>query len=160
MRETSIEKEIVKALSTTREKLNYKQIAWITGGWFEEYVYYRVQEIVQPDEIELGLHISRKGARLRNELDVVFIKNNRLFVIECKTGVETERKFNEIVYKACALREALLGVSCYSYIASLKPDSTDDLKKVASNMDITFWDHKIMTEKLDEVLTGINNSVI
>ena len=143
------------------DKLTYKQIAWITGGWFEEYMYYRVNETIQPDEITLGIRISRKESKLRNELDVVFIKNNRLFVIECKTGVETERKFNEIVYKACALREALLGVSCYSYIASLKHDNTtDDLKKIASNMDITFWDNEILVNHLDNTLNEIKQQTV
>ena len=50
--------------------------------------------------------------------------------------------FNEIVYKACALKEALLGVSCHSYIFSLKSDIDGDLKKIAENMDITFCDHE------------------
>lgn len=133
-------------------KLSRRQIEWITGGWFEEYVYYRVKKTVVPDFITLGLHISRKGVKRNNELDVVFMKDNHLYVVECKTGVETEHKFSEIVYKACALKESLLGVSCCSFIASLKRDSTDDLKKIAANMDIVFWDYTIMTSKLGKVL--------
>ena len=139
------------------DRLSQDQIEWITGGWFEEYVYYIVQQAVSPDDIALGMHVSRKGIKRINELDVVFIKNNRFFVIECKTGVETERLFNEIVYKACALREALLGVSCHSYIASLKSDYSDDLKKIASNMDITFWDYEVMTTRLEEELKKLSN---
>lgn len=129
-------------------RLARPQIEWITGGWFEEYIYYRVQKDIAPDDCRTGVHISRKGVKRDNELDVVFIKNNRFFVIECKTGVETERMFNEIVYKACALREALLGMTCHSYIASLKHDTNDDLKKIAANMDITFWDYAAMTAGL------------
>ena len=78
-------------------------------------------------------------------MDVVFTKGNKLFVIECKTGVQTERLFNEIVYKVCAIREALLGVSSYSYIFSLKKDYTDVLKRIAQNMDIIFVDRNILT---------------
>jgi len=132
----------------TNDRLTHEQIEWLTGGWFEEYLYYMAEKYMKPDDILIGVHISRKGVKRNNELDAVFMKDNRLFVIECKTGVETERMFNEIVYKACALREALLGVSCYSYIASLKPDNKDDLKKIAKNMDIIFWDRTIMTKKL------------
>lgn len=74
----------------------------------------------------------------------VFTKGNKLFVIECKTGVQTESKFNEIVYKACAINDALLGVSCYSYIFSLKKDDGHKLKRIADNMGLTFVDHDIL----------------
>lgn len=134
------------------DRLTHAQLAWITGGWFEEYIYYRVRDFVHPDDIKLGVHISRSRVPRNNELDVVFMKNNRLFVIECKTGVETERMFSEVVYKACALREALLGVSCHSYIASLKKDSNDNLDKIAHNMDITFWDYADLTSRFADVL--------
>ena len=82
----------------------------------------------------------------------MFMKNNRLFVIECKTGVETERMFSEIVYKACALREALLGVSCHFYIASLKKDGNDNLDKIAKSMDIVFWDHAEIVNRFPKVI--------
>jgi hypothetical protein len=116
-----------------------------------------VHKAVIPDDIRLGIHIVRKGVPRNNELDVVFIKNNRLFVIECKTGVETERMFSEIVYKACALREALLGVSCHSYIASLKKDSNDNLDKIARSMDIVFWDYAEIVNRLPKVLKDMLN---
>ena len=127
--------------------LNRYELEYLTGGWFEEYVYYLVKKSVKPDDITLGVKISRAGIRHNNELDVVFTKRNKLFVIECKTGVQTERLFNEIVYKVCAIKEALLGVSCYSYIFSLKMDESNDLKRIAENMDITFIDHAILTTK-------------
>ena len=125
--------------------LNHSELEYLTGGWFEEYVYYQVEKYVQPQDIALSAVISRKGVRHTNELDVVFTKGNKLFVIECKTGVQTERLFNEIVYKACAISESLLGVSCYSYIFSLKKDDDDLLKCIAANMDITFVDYGILT---------------
>lgn len=127
--------------------LSRYELEYLTGGWFEEYVYYLVKNSVKPDDITLGVRISRAGVRHNNELDVVFTKRNKLFVIECKTGVQTERLFNEIVYKVCAIKEALLGVSCYSYIFSLKMDESNDLKRIAENMDITFIDHAILTTK-------------
>ena len=121
------------------------ELEYLTGGWFEEYVYYFVQRYIKPQDLALSVIISRGSLRHNNELDVVFTKGNKLFVIECKTGVQTERLFNEIVYKVCAIREALLGVSCYSYIFSLKRDDTDVLKRIADNMDITFVDYDILT---------------
>lgn len=127
------------------DELCKSELAYITGGWFEEWVYYRICNQLHPQQATLGIRIWRAGVRRRNELDVVFIHNNKLFVVECKTGVETERLFNEIVYKACALREALLGVSCHSYIFSLKDDDSGDLKRIASNMEISFFDRSVLT---------------
>ena len=121
------------------------EIEYLTGGWFEEYVYYLVKKYIKPQDLALGVHISRQGIKHNNELDVVFTKGNKLFVIECKTGVQTERLFNEIVYKLCAISEALLGVSCFSYIFSLKHDESDVLKRIADNMGISFVDHDILT---------------
>ncbi len=121
------------------------EIEYLTGGWFEEWVYYHICNQLHPQQATLGVRIWRAGVRRRNELDVVFIHNNKLFVVECKTGVETERLFNEIVYKACALREALLGLSCHSYIFSLKDDDSGDLKRIASNMEISFFDKSVLT---------------
>lgn len=127
--------------------LSKREVEYLTGGWFEEYVYYLVKKRIKPQDIALGVKISRNNVNHDNELDVVFTKGNKLFVIECKTGVHTEKLFNEIVYKLCAISEALLGVSCCSYIFSLKPDETDILKKVARNMDITFVDRGILTSQ-------------
>ena len=125
--------------------LNKCELEYLTGGWFEEYVYYLVKKRIKPQDIALSVRISRNHIKHDNELDVVFTKGNKLFVIECKTGVQTERLFNEIVYKSCAIKEVLLGVSCCSYIFSLKRDDTDVLKRIAENMDLSFVDYGILT---------------
>ena len=120
------------------------EIEYLTGGWFEEYVYYLVKKFLNPQDIAIGVEISRKGMKHKNELDVVFMKGNKLFVIECKTGVQTERLFNQIVYKACAISEALLGISSNPYIFSLKKDDKNEVKRISENMGITFVDNSIL----------------
>lgn len=135
------------------------EIDFLTGGWLEEYVYYFVKHNIKPDDIQKGVHISKKNVRTHdNELDVVFTKNNHLYVMECKTGVETTGKFNEIVYKVCALKEALLGLSCHSFIVSFKKDiEGNELKKVAKNMDVTFCDNAILTspKRMNKLLSNM-----
>ena len=133
--------------------LNHSELEYLTGGWFEEYVYYQVKKYVQPQDIALSVVVSRNGVRHTNELDVVFTKGNKLFVIECKTGVQTERLFNEFVYKVCAVSESLLGVSCCDYIFSLKKDEGNFLKRIAANMDVTFVDNDILTSPKKMQLT-------
>jgi len=147
--------EPVPKLQELLEFINYQMddtntltgadIEYITGGWFEEYVYYLVKKYVVTQDLVMNLQVYKKGMRHRNELDVAFTKGNKLFVIECKSGVDSERMFNEIVYKACALKEALFGIACNSYVFSLKKDESGELKKTASKMDITFCDYEMMT---------------
>lgn len=126
------------------------EIDFLTGGWFEQYVYYLMLKYVQPDDIHIGVHIKKKNVPYHdNELDVVFTKNNHIYVMECKTGVDNNSMFNEIVYKACALKDALLGLSCHSFIISLKKDNPEDgLKKVAANMDVTFIDYTLLAHPM------------
>lgn len=114
-----------------------EEIDFLTGGWFEEYAYHLLKRIVSPQQIAIGVRISHDGSSHDNELDVVFIKANTLFVVECKTGIATDHMFNEIVYKACALKEAFLGMACHSYIFTLKNDRDGRLREVADMMGIT-----------------------
>ena len=115
------------------------EVDYLTGGWFEEYVYYTLLRLVSPQQIAIGVRIARPGTQHNNELDVVFIKANTLFVVECKTGVASDHMFNEIVYKASALKESFLGPSCHSYIFTLKNDYDHRLQQVASIMGITLF---------------------
>ena len=148
----------IEFVPETKGVLAHEELEYLTGGWFEEYVYHMVKKYVKPQDIAISVVISRQGVRHNNELDVVFTKGNKLFVIECKTGVQTERLFNEIVYKVCAISEALLGVSCNSYIFSLKKDDSDVLKRIADNMGITFVDNSMLTtpRKLQLAMARIN----
>ncbi len=128
--------------------LNTAELDYLTGGWFEEYVYHLIKTVLQPDEIAIGVHIDGiTEIKHNNELDVCFIKDNQFYVIECKSGISSESMFNEIVYKVSALKEVLLGVDCRSYIFSLKKDPTGDLKKIAKYMDITFCDYDTLTKE-------------
>jgi len=135
---------------------NY-EIEYLTGGWFEEYVYALIKEVLQPDDIAMGVHISNGIIKHNNELDVCFIKSNKLFVIECKTGVSSEKLFNDIVYKVCALKEVLLGTS-NSYIFSLKKDMKGIWKKTAKYMGLTFCDWMSLTkpDNLKRILNEMN----
>ena len=145
----------IQFIPSQKGLLTHEELEYLTGGWFEEYVYHLMKATVQPDDLAIGVHIDGiTEIKHNNELDVCFIKNNQLFVIECKSGIKSDSMFNEIVYKVSALKEVLLGLDCHSYIFSLKKDPTGDLKKIAKYMDVTFCDYDILTqeEKLRKVL--------
>lgn len=117
--------------------LNRGEIEYLTGGWFEEYLYYKIKKYISPQDIKLGVLIKRTENTNQNDLDVVFISGNKLFVIECKTGILGEKMFNETVYKATAIKEAVLGLSANTFIVSLAPKD-DKLKNTAKNMGIQY----------------------
>lgn len=147
--------DFIKFTPSKKGELQHNELDYLTGGWFEEYVYYLIKNIIKPDDIALGVHIDGcTEIRHNNELDVCFIKNNQFYVIECKSGIGSESMFNEIVYKVSALKEVLLGVDCKSYIFSLRKDPTGDLKKIAKYMDVTFADYDTLTqeEKMKKLL--------
>lgn len=73
-------------------QLNKLEIKYLTGEWFEEYVANKIKEELSllDDEIETGLIITKKnknGVDIRNEMDVLFIFNDKLYTIECKTSI-------------------------------------------------------------------------
>ncbi|MBJ7556677.1 Card1-like endonuclease domain-containing protein [Marinomonas spartinae] len=82
------------------------------GGWMELFVYEQVRRlktnIPQIQDIRLGLEISYKE-EIKNELDVVFLADNQLYLIEVKTSYLADKivPANQMIYKLEALSNAL-----------------------------------------------------
>ena len=128
-------------------KLTKEELDYLTGGWFEEYCYYLAGREFEPEDILIGVHIARPNIDHDNELDIVFIKDNELHVIECKSGITNTKLFNEIIYKACALKEALLGLKCDYHLYTLKKDDDQhNLRKFATAMGINYRGYESLTE--------------
>ena len=136
---------------TEDNKLNSKEIEFLTGGWYEEYMYYLIEDKIQPDDIALGVFIKQSENTNTNDLDVVFTKGNKLFVIECKTAITktqfkgVEAMFKEISYKSATLKATLLGLPSNSYICSLN-ESDESFKKIAQKMGIIYYDRSYFTD--------------
>lgn len=132
---------------------------FLTGGWYEEYVYDLIKTRIQPQDIAIGVTVENSETTGQNDLDVVFTLGNKLFVVECKTGIAGEKMFKETVYKATALKEILLGLSGNSYIFSLNQDPDEKTKKTAKNMGITYYDRPffLSEEKFEMIVNDIRN---
>ena len=125
-------------------QLSPTEVQYLTGNWFEEYLYHTIQTVIAPDDIALGVEIRKRGGETCNDIDIAFTLNNQLYAIECKTGVGKRSLFNQIVYKACALNEALLGIRSFSYIFSLNTDHNDIMHRMAQNMRINYCDREVV----------------
>ena len=140
-------------------KLDKSDTVYLTGGWFEEYVYNFISQKVIPQDITLGLKVDTKNG---NDLDVVFTKGNKLYVIECKTGFAKEVMLKEIVYKASAIGSMLRGITVSSYIFTMQ-DAGDNQEKYAGickNMNITYVGREsfLNEDEMDSLAQNIINS--
>lgn len=92
--------------------LNKYEVRYLTGNWFEDYVYYRLRNELNPGEnLKAGISIKREGAE--NEFDVMMVHDGLLYTIECKTSLyyESEEREENIIpltiYKSTALQNNL-----------------------------------------------------
>ncbi|MFN4254821.1 MAG: Card1-like endonuclease domain-containing protein [Saprospiraceae bacterium] len=136
--------------------LGADEIQFLISGWWEAYLFFRLKkDLALPDAaIATGCHIRRDGAT--NEMDIVFLKNNKLFVVECKTGFDKatfKDNFNDAIYKMAALRSAL-GLRVPGFLAmldlKLREQPSGNIKKDhadrAKAFDTTLIDRKILND--------------
>ncbi len=98
----------IKFPQSNQDTLTKKEIKYLTGEWFEEYVYSWVQNIrkIKANEIAISIQIRRQS--VQNEFDVMYTSDNALHVIECKSSIYdpgSERNIlDESLYKLAALK--------------------------------------------------------
>lgn len=104
-------------------ELSKHEIKYLTGEWFEEFISNKLAHELNlsSDQIKTGIVISKKNkdrATIPNELDVVFIWKNRIYLIECKTSVFFDNMMpdgstkpvsiiGETLYKSDSLKQGL-----------------------------------------------------
>ena len=99
---------------------------YLGGEWFEEYVYLRIKRDfkLRDEDIAKSVKICRLSSTSNdNELDVVFVQDNALYVIECKVsmtgyGKEPKSVVDEYLYKLAAISKDF-GLRVNSYIFTL-----------------------------------------
>jgi hypothetical protein len=142
-------------------------IRYLTGDWFEEYVYFKVKEELNLDDTEIGKGYKINKDGVSNELDIMFIYRHKLYIIECKTsvsytqnilqnGVEKEKNTNllgEILYKSDALRNKF-GLFANTSVFTLSP-IRDTNGKTLENMK----DH-IKRAKLSNVTIAAKQDIV
>ncbi len=115
-------KELRSAQTAPRPELR----RYLGGEWFEEYVYLRIKRDfkLRDEDIAKSVKICRLSSTSNdNELDVVFVKDNALYVIECKVsmtgyGKEPKSVVDEYLYKLAAISKDF-GLRVNSYIFTL-----------------------------------------
>lgn len=97
------------------EKDGWKR-TFFEGGWLEYFAYRTIlelkAEIPKIKEVAFGVKLQRENAH--DEADVLFIANNQLFVVECKTGNNVN--INLHLQRLDSLRKRLGGSTAHSLL--------------------------------------------
>lgn len=119
--------------------LSEKEIKYFIGGWWEEYLYHFIKTKLNLSDDQIGINIeinkdNSKRFSAGNEFDIIFIYENKFYVIECKTGIKDLAKtgiqvFNEYVYKLAALNKFFgLGAKLSLCILQSLPNDNEELR--------------------------------
>lgn len=100
--------------------------AFFSGSWFEEYIYSKVMDDFKLETAYIGLNVQLRRDNCStthdNEYDVVFVKNNELYVIEAKVSVGNEKyikdNLEKYMYKLAAITRDF-GLRVHSAIFTL-----------------------------------------
>ncbi len=86
-------------------------VGYVSGGWLEDYVLLSARAVGGLNDIVASLRVAstpptakpNDAAISRNEMDVAWLADNRLFVLECKT-MTTPMQYTDVIYKAAFQR--------------------------------------------------------
>ena len=97
---------------------------YLSGAWLEEFVWHTAKDAGAGD-VGLSVTVTDNADTkhdIRNEMDVVVVHNNRLLMIECKTGnLARDRKDEDIIYKLDSLTDQAGGLFGAGALVSFRP---------------------------------------
>lgn len=122
---------------------------FVNGGWLEEHTYNCVcklrdelkkdssgEELIQDLRRSMCVEKIHQEIVIKNELDVAFLADNKLHIIECKTkrldrdsGPHAEGA--EVLYKLDTLRDHIGGLQAHAMLVSYKPLKQEHLCRAA-----------------------------
>ena len=99
-------------------------VKYLDGGWLEEFVWNILNDNKKDlniADVTLGAVIRPVGSGSTNELDVSFIRNYGLNIVECKTGKQQD-KMQDNQYKLSAIASSLKALRYSTYLVSNSPN--------------------------------------
>ena len=140
-------KKLIKA--TTQSNPN--MINFFTGGWFERYVFYQVNELLVNSGIKFTFLKSSRGKHATGqnfELDLIFFINNQPLWIECKSG----QNYNSYLQKYSDYRK-LLQIPKQRAFLIVTDLSKEQTVKYTKLWNITVVNIDNFVEEIDKVVT-------
>lgn len=119
-------------LSTVDEKftgrLEKHAAEFLTGKWLEVFVWSLLLSFVDKGiwDLHLGVSAGRKGPGENNDLDVSFMRNQSLCIVECKTGgQEHDPEADDVLYKIEAIKSGPKALRVDTYLATTSDNVKD-----------------------------------
>lgn len=112
-------------------RLDRPAVEFLTGKWLEVFVWSLLLPFVGKDiwDLHLGVSAGKKGPGENNDLDISFMKNQSLCIVECKTGgQEHDPEGDGVLYKIEAVKSGPKALRVNAYLATTS-DNIKDLKK-------------------------------
>lgn len=140
--------QLSKLLGFNPKQMSKRQVEYIIGGWFEEYIFFIVkQHLNLPDDTcSIGVTITKNGNAVSskgNEFDVVFLRGTELHVIECKSSIDKQLLLNTLYKQAAALRRDF-GLRIKSAVITMSMETRKDKwkneKDRAEYLEISLFD--------------------
>lgn len=136
----------------------------VNGGWLEMHAYaicLNLKKQLGIQDVARSIEVKRQQGKseVLNEIDVGFLQNNRLFLLECKTKVYSghNRKHDEgaeVLYKLDSLRDLLGGLQAQAMLVSVKKLKKHNLSR-AKELQIQYCGHedlKFLEQKIADWL--------
>jgi hypothetical protein len=123
---------------------------FVNGGWLEEHVHGLLLGLrakhPELQDVARSVRIEREVGNnaVRNEVDVMFLANNRLHIVECKTkrfsagpdDVDGETSGADLLYKVNSLRDILGGLTTRALVVSFRGLTASDDRR-AADLEVT-----------------------
>jgi hypothetical protein len=143
-------------ISPIPEKEGWKR-TFFEGGWLEYYTYRAVlelkAEIPKLKDVAFGVKLQRENAY--DEADVLFVANNQLFIVECKTGANVN--VNLHLQRLDSLKKRLGGTTAHGLLV-MTEDIGANLNK-ANLLNVGVIDGKQLTDLKEHLKNWILNEI-
>ena len=137
------EYQLITLKGKTLNFLSESNCRWLAGLWLEDHVFHvmdelrkqpslQIQDLAESVEVIYAGKARSQQAKVDNELDILFLADNRLFVIECKTRVfsgKTNNNASEAIYKLATLKRELGGSQARAMFVSYYPIRDEDKRR-------------------------------
>ncbi|MBN1236756.1 MAG: DUF1887 family protein [Methanotrichaceae archaeon] len=104
---------------------------FLTGKWLEVFVWSLLLPFVGKGiwDLHLGVLAGKSGPGENNDLDVTFMRNQSLCIVECKTGgQEHDPEANDVLYKIEAIKSGPKALRVDTYLATTSDNVLDPKK--------------------------------
>lgn len=101
---------------------------FLTGKWLEVFVWSLLLPFQGKGiwDVHMGVSAGKSGPGGYNDIDVSFMRNQSLCIIECKTGAQGhDPEANEVLYKIEAVKSGPKALRVDTYLATTSPNVID-----------------------------------